>query len=159
MPDRPRRSPLRANGSFATRRLAAFAAAVCLSALASPALAIDANALDGVWAGAYECGQGPTSLTLTLDGDANGRVTGTFNFGPRSNNPNIASGSYRIEGTVAPDQTFTLNGVQWISQPYDYSMVGIRGKLYAGEKPGDPLNLFGDIIGGSGCTQFYADKQ
>lgn len=135
------------------------AAALALTLLATPALAIDANALDGVWVGAYECGQGPTSLTLTLDGHADGRVTGTFAFGPRPNNPYVASGSYRIAGSVAPDQTFTLTGVEWISQPYNYSMVGIRGKLYTGEKPGDPLNLFGDIVGGSGCTQFFADKQ
>ncbi|RYF93160.1 MAG: hypothetical protein EON95_09880 [Caulobacteraceae bacterium] len=141
------------------RRLVLICAAVTLLGLPTAALAIDANALDGTWAGAYECGQGPASLTLTLDGDANGRITGTFSFGPRPNNPYIAAGSFRLEGSAAADQSFTLNGVQWISQPYNYSMVGIRGRLFTGEKPGDPLKLFGDILGGSGCTKFYADKQ
>ena len=140
------------------RRLATLCAAAVLG-LPTTAFAIDANPLDGVWVGVYECGQGPTSLTLTLDGHADGRVTGSFAFGPRHNNPNIAAGSFRIEGSVASDQYFTLNGVQWISQPYNYSMVGIRGRMFRGKNPGEPMYLFGDILGGSGCTQFVADKQ
>lgn len=140
-------------------RIAVLTAALALLALPGGALALDANPLDGVWKGAYICGQGPTGLTLTLDGHADGRITGTFEFWPKPNNPYAASGSFRIEGTVADDQTFTLRGVQWISQPYNYSMIDLRGKMYRGEKPGDPLNLFGEILGGSGCTQFLVDKQ
>jgi hypothetical protein len=140
-------------------RPAALAAAVALSALPASALAIDANPLDGVWEGVYVCGQGPTRLTLTLDGHADGRITGTFAFGPRHNNPYIAAGSFRVEGSVASDQVFTLNGVQWIEQPYNYSMIGIRGRMYKGKNPGDPLNLFGDMLGGNGCTNFSVDKQ
>lgn len=137
----------------------ALAALVMLAALPGRALALDANVFDGEWKGAYICGQGPTGLTLTLDGHADGRITGTFSFWPKSNNPGVASGSYRIEGSVNADQSFTLRGVQWISQPYDYSMVGLSGKIFRGQNPGDPLNLFGSIVGGSGCDQFYADKQ
>lgn len=140
------------------RKLAILAAAFAALALPGGALALDANPIDGVWKGAYECGQGSTGLTLTLEGNADGTITGSFEFYPRPNNPYVATGSFQVRGYMSDGYNFTLNGSQWISQPYNYSMVNLSGRITR-EKEGGPLLLFGNVLGASGCTQFYADKQ
>ncbi|HYE45350.1 MAG TPA: hypothetical protein VEA44_06205 [Caulobacter sp.] len=141
------------------RQFAILLAAAAVSALPVSARAVDANPYDGTWTGFYECGQGSTSLSLTLDGDASGQITGTFAFGPTRGNPNVASGSYRVAGSIGADGKFRLKGVQWIQQPAGYGMVGLHGKGYLNPKTaGGPPVLFGDIIG-SGCTQFALEKQ
>lgn len=135
----------------------AIAAALAATAFALPAAAQD-HPLDGVWEGAYQCGQGRTGLTLTLDARPGGQVTGTFAFWPRSDNPYVARGSFRIAGSVAPKGELQLRGVSWIEQPANYSMIDLTGAVYRGDN-GAIDSMLGDIVGGSGCTRWAAERR
>lgn len=131
--------------------------AAALAAFALPAAAQD-HPLDGVWKGAYDCAQGRTGLTLTLDASPNGQVTGTFAFWPRSDNPYVARGSFRVVGTVAPKGELQLRGVSWIDQPANYSMVDLAGAVYRGDN-GAIDSMLGDVLGAPGCTKWAAKRQ
>jgi hypothetical protein len=133
------------------RHLAAVATAL---ALLAPLPALAAEKIDGVWEGAYVCGQGKTALTLTLDGDADGRVAGTFAFGPRSDNPGVPRGRYVVEGNIDSSGHFTLRGVRWMEQPTDYAMVDLKGRAYTSSRPGEQDVLKGTLTGAPGCTEF-----
>jgi len=138
------------------RNLAAVATTL---ALLAPLPALAAEKIDGVWEGAYVCGQGKTALTLTLDGDADGRVAGTFAFGPRSDNPGVPRGRYVVEGNITPKGQFTLRGVRWLEQPTDYAMVDLKGGAYNSANPGGPDVLTGTLTGAPGCTEFAAERK
>lgn len=87
------------------------------------------------WEGTYECVQGPTALRLTLKHaclpDSVGPVchaTGTFEFGPLPQNPNVATGAYRVAGEVKANihgqLLMIMEPDSWIDQPGNYEMVG-----------------------------------
>lgn len=61
----------------------------------------------------------------------NALVGATFNFIASSNNPNAASGAYRMQGTFeAESRALSLLGLKWINKPNDnYAMVPLEGKL------------------------------
>lgn len=61
-------------------RLALACLATFAALLATPASAGDANAIDGVYTGAYICAQGTTFLELTVDSDQAGEVKAVFRF-------------------------------------------------------------------------------
>ncbi|MDO9338873.1 MAG: hypothetical protein Q7T61_20965 [Caulobacter sp.] len=134
-------------------RLPALAAALALTAAVLPDLARAAEKIDGVWKGNYECAQGKTALTLTLDGDADGDIDGTFAFDFQG-----VSGSYRLRGVITPDGELKLNPTTWISQPDGYGMVGLAGRAYDRSREGQPDALFGDVTDPS-CGKFAAAKQ
>lgn len=136
-------------------RLFATAAVLALFA-AAPALA--AEPIDGVWEGAYTCGQGKTGLTLTLDGAADGTVTGTFSFWPRSDNPGVPSGSFAVRGTVTPQGQLSLHGDHWIDQPAGYGMVGLEGTAYAGQN-GDKDAIVGRVSDLQNCSDWAARRK
>jgi len=137
-------------------RLAIVAAALA-AAVALPAAAQD-HPLDGVWEGAYECPQGRTGLTLTLDATPGGQVTGTFAFWPRPDNPDVARGSFRVAGTVSLRGDLQLRGVSWIEQPANYAMVNLGGAVYQGDS-GAPDSMLGDVLGAPGCSRWAAKRR
>jgi hypothetical protein len=134
----------------------ALAAAFALLALPGPAAAQD-HPLDGTWEGVYICNQGKTGLTLTLDATPEGRVTGTFAFWPRSDNPGAARGSFSMQGEVKPAGDLNLRWVRWIQQPSGYAMVNLEGRAYAG-KPGEKDTLMGKVTGLAGCTDWVVQR-
>lgn len=136
------------------KRLILAALAIAAAAVAQPAAAGD-HPLDGVWEGAYDCGQGRTGLTLTLDATPSGQVTGVFDFWPRSDNPSVPRGSFRVEGTISQAGQLQLHGVSWISQPYNYSMVGLQGTVYRGS----PDSMLGDVTGAPSCSRWAAKRK
>lgn len=138
-------------------RLAAvpFLAAILLTAV--PAAAQD-HPLDGVWEGAYDCRQGRTGLTLTLDATADGQVTGTFAFWPRQDNPGVPRGSFRVRGKIEVDGKIRLYGDSWIQRPDDYGMVGLAGRVYKGQN-GDKDAMLGDVVDLPGCTSWAAKRR
>lgn len=138
------------------RLIATAAAAFALLGLASPALA--AEPIDGVWEGAYVCGQGKTGLTLTLDGTADGQVTGTFSFWARADNPGVPSGSFAVRGTVTPQGQLRLHGDHWISQPADYAMVGLEGTAYLGQN-GDKDAITGQVTDLQNCSSWAVRRK
>jgi hypothetical protein len=138
-------------------RLVALAAA--LSLLSAPASAADASHVDGVWEGGYICGQGKTFLRLTLDGGPDGVVTGTFYFTSASwnggSNLTVPEGEYRVSGNMYLDGKLFLNGVGWNNQPYNYSMVGLEGRV---ETDAQGTHFSGRVIGDN-CTNFSVRKK
>lgn len=130
-------------------RLAILAAALTLVAL--PAAA--AERIDGTWEGNYECAQGKTRLTLVLDGDANGDVTGEFRFWSDS-----GSGSFRLTGTITSDGDLKLNPTTWISRPDGWETVGLTGRAYNRSSEGKPDVLWGDVTN-SRCGKFVAERK
>lgn len=137
------------------------AALVFASALAGPvaAHAADADSLDGVWEGSYICGQGRTFLRLTLDGSWDGQVSGTFFFSSVSwsggQNLTVPDGSFRVAGRLDDSGNLTLNGVSWIQQPENYSMVNLSGRVLRDSK--GPF-LRGSVSGVSGCSEWEVGR-
>lgn len=135
------------------RLLATAATALALLVLPSTAGAVDASPLDGVWEGSYTCQQGRSFLRLTLDGSADGSVTGTFFFGSVSwnggENLDVPEGSFRVEGRLEEGWGLTLRGVSWIQQPPGYVMVDLVGGVKHDE---DGLFLQGNVTGAAECT-------
>ncbi len=133
-------------------RLAALALTAAL-ALPAAASAADASLLDGVWHGGYTCQQGRTFLRLTLDGSADGRVTGTFFFSSAAwstgENRTVPDGSFKVEGRLEDDWSLTLRGVSWIQQPPGYGMVDLVGGVKRDAK--GPF-LKGTVSGAPECT-------
>lgn len=138
-------------------RLAISALAAILAFQALPAAAQD-HPLDGTWEGAYSCNQGKTGLTLTLDATPGGKVSGTFAFWPRSDNPGAARGSFTMEGEITPEGALTLRWVRWINQPAGYAMVNLEGRAYR-DTTGGKDTLMGKVTGLAGCTEWAARKQ
>lgn len=131
--------------------------ALLAAVFAWPAAAQD-HPLDGVWEGAYQCPQGRTGLTLTLDATPAGQVTGTFAFWPRPDNPSVAQGSFRLAGSIGPKGQLQLRGVTWIEQPAGYGMVNLGGAVYKGES-GGPDSMLGDVLDAPGCTRWAAKRR
>jgi hypothetical protein len=94
---------------------------------------IDASGLTGTWRGKYVCGQGVTALVLTLQGQEDGRVEGTFAFSAAPENPGVPSGSYRVEGSLSPGMVLRLDAREWIQQPQDYVSVSLVGRVVPAE--------------------------
>ena len=132
-------------------------ALVLAAAIAGPAAAQD-HRLDGVWEGAYDCAQGRTGLTLTLDATPTGAVTATFHFWPRQDTRIKASGRFSMRGTIDPQGRLRLEPDRWIDRPDEYAMVGLVGTVYAGQN-GDKDVMLGDVTGLSSCSTWAAKRK
>ena len=87
----------------------------------------DAQLVTGIWKGVYTCAQGPTGLTLTLRGAADGLVEGDFLFYPTPSHPSAATGRFIVRGSYFSDGVLVLGGGAWIERPDNYLAVGLRG--------------------------------
>ncbi len=96
----------------------------------TPAAPLPAHTL---WSGRYECAQGVTGLTLTLDVEPDGRAGAVFDFGPTPQNPTLPTGRYLVVGRadLAGDggTLLTLAPDRWIAQPPGYVMVGLGAAI------------------------------
>jgi hypothetical protein len=111
------------------------------------------NSLNGVWEGSYECAQGVTGLTLTIDDRGNGDLGAAFEYHPTDDNPSVATGIYSMTGTKT-DAAMQLEGHEWIEQGGDYGMVALTAPLEGRE---DTESLTGTVEG-AGCTEFTAER-
>ena len=85
-----------------------------------------------LWNGRYECAQGITGLSLTLDLQVGGIATAVFDFGPVPENPSIPSGRYLMTGSFLEGRDGTslmLSPDRWIAQPPGYVMVGLTASI------------------------------
>jgi hypothetical protein len=107
---------------------------VAIASLA-PSLARAQN-LQGEWLGGYVCGQGSTSLRLTIEDTGageSGDIAAQFEFGPHAENPTLPYGAFSMTGSrgpAAPGQVgpiVLLRGRDWIEQPTGYVMVDLVG--------------------------------
>ncbi len=80
------------------------------------------------WEGTYVCGQGLSSLKLTIDADSLGAAIVRYDFGPVPSNPDIPkTGAFILTGSLlrAKDGSFTgeLEPREWIVHPDTYLML------------------------------------
>jgi hypothetical protein len=126
----------------------------------APARAADARSMSGVWEGGYDCWHGKTFLRLTLTGEANGDLTGTWRFGQVSYDgvaqQPIPDGEYRVHGWLQDDGGVHLSADGWILKPEgDWMMVGLMGDV--GEKDGDHY-IAGYVLSAT-CGRFAVFKK
>ena len=135
-------------------------ALTCLAATAAlvsmPAAAMDANAIDGVYTGAYVCAQGPTFLELTVDSDQNGAVQAIFRFGSGEwnggQNLTVPPGKFAMKGRFQYGGGMVLVGDHWIQQPSGYAMVNLDGVIQ--QRDDGKLIYYGRVTGAPSCTEF-----
>ena len=113
------------------------------------------NVLNGNWTGTYDCLQGETGLTLTMDHRGKRRkVNAIFSFYPIPSNPSIPTGSFNMTGNYnRQSKTLTLIAGKWISQPSGYSTINMSGKI------SDDYQSFTGSIIFSGCGSFELTKE
>lgn len=133
-----------------------------LAALVStPAAAADANLLDGTFEGGYTCAQGLTFLRLTLDGDADGYLRGSFFFSSvkwqGGSNLTVPDGEFTVTGRLNDQGQIVLQGDRWVHQPFNYGMVNLAG-LVRRQSDG-ALVLEGNVGGAPGCTTFQVGRK
>lgn len=137
--------------------LACFAATAAL--VATPAAAVDANVVDGVFTGGYTCAQGTTFLELTLDGDSSGAVRGTFRFNSArwngGENRTVPEGKFAVTGRLTDQGQIVLLGDHWIQQPPDYAMVNLAGVV---TRQGGTMVIAGAVRGAPSCTTFQVSR-
>lgn len=138
--------------------LACFAATAAL--VATPAAAVDANVVDGVFTGGYTCAQGTTFLELVLDGDSSGAVRGTFRFNSArwsgGENRTVPEGKFAVTGRLTDQGQIVLLGDHWIQQPPDYAMVNLAGVV---TRQGGTVAIAGVVRGAPSCTTFQVTRQ
>ena len=117
----------------------------------------DATELTGTWTGSYTCSQGVTGVWLDLVGYASGRVEGTFRFFPVASHPGVATGSFRMLGSLAQAGGVVLAGGAWIERPPGYGTVDLEGRV---DSTGALFT--GDVISSSldsSCGTFHMSKE
>lgn len=104
--------------------------------------------IQGVWEGRYICGQGPTGLTLKIEGSDPSRLTARFKFYPVPENPRVPSGELEMSGGFDPQvKSFQFRPGRWIRHPIGYATVGLSGRLDASGRLTGRLPV-------SGCQTF-----
>lgn len=126
-------------------------AAALLSAallLAVPLLASPAGAAE-VWEGTYDCAQGETGLTLSLDPAADGTASALFHFYEAPGNPGVPEGCFTMSGTLdRATGAFDFQAGRWLLQPWFYVGVDLHGALRDG---GTALH---GTVARAGCRTF-----
>ena len=107
---------------------------------------------EGTWTGGYDCGQGLTGLTLTIDDVGDNKVEAVFEFYEVPENPGVPSGSYRLEGAY-DDHGLVMEGVEWIERPAGYLMVGLESDFIT--RP----DYFAGVVTDRSCTAFLLERQ
>jgi hypothetical protein len=140
-------------------RLITLAAAAAL--LATPAAAADANAIDGIYTGAYICAQGTTFLELTVDSDQGGDVKAVFRFASGEwdggRNLTVPPGKFAMKGRFEYGGKMVLIGDYWIQQPTGYAMVNLDGVIQ--QQDDGKLAYYGRVNGAPSCTDFLVIRR
>lgn len=140
-------------------RLVVSRLAITAALAATPAAAIDANVVDGVFTGGYTCAQGVTFLELTLDGDSDGSVRGIFRFNSArwngGENRTVPEGRFAMIGRLDDQGQIILLGDHWIQQPPDYAMVNLAGRV---TRQGGAMAIAGNVRGAPSCTTFQVSR-
>ena len=108
----------------------------------------EVDMLSGIWTGTYECAQGLTAMTLSIEGESG---HGVFEFGPLKSNKSVPKGSYEFT-VVANRGGYTFEPGEWIVRPENYVPVRLSGQLSP-----DQMQLHGTVEF-QGCSTFEANR-
>ena len=136
-------------------RILGLLAILCLAGTSFPALA-GGPAITGTWRGTYDCAQGRTGVTLTIDQQSGSDFSGVFHFYAVKENPSVPEGCFTVSGQVAGGGRVQANGTAWIRQPANYVLVDLQGQLTS-----DVRRLLGVVTTpgyGNLCTGFEVSK-
>ncbi len=125
--------------------------ALVLAAAPTIALADDAAPISGTWTGSYACGPVVRAMTVTLTGDAEGKVSGELAFGPGPKGES-ASGRFHVSGTLN-NGLLRFRGDVWIEQPPGYDMVGFLTYADPPPPPTGDAGFSGQVLA-EGCQGF-----
>jgi len=125
---------------------------VALMAMCGAPMDADAqSAITGTWQGVYECPQGPTGLTLTIEGDTPHALKGNFRFYPTPDNARPATGDYEVAISFDPASSrIEVQGTRWIDRPPGYEFANLRGVLQGRQLIGTVEN--------AGCGAFQLTR-
>jgi hypothetical protein len=129
------------------RKAAALAAFVIGMIATQPVMAASAPE---IWQGDYDCAQGVTGLTLTLEVSAAGQAQALFEFHSVPANPTVPTGCFQMSGSLDTAGNLNLLPGAWLLQPPGYVTVGLIGNL-------DGQILHGTVIG-PGCSTFLLTR-
>ncbi|WP_336086140.1 hypothetical protein [Nocardia sp. SSK8] len=101
----------------------------------------------GTWIGTYECSQGTTGLTLTVQSE----IRAEFDFYPTPDNPTVPSGRFSMRWRVDSGR-LEFRQSAWIDRPGSYVMVDL-----VADRTDSTTTLTGKVIGG-GCTTFQLSR-
>lgn len=138
----------------------ALTAALTAALAGAPALAADARSLTGVWEGGYDCWHGKTFVRLTLTGEADGDLTGTWRFGQTSyegvaQQP-VPDGEFEVHGWLQDDGAVHLSAGDWILKPEgDWAKFGVLANLFEGKSD----RYIGGYILSPTCGKFAVFKK
>jgi hypothetical protein len=102
-------------------------------------------AIDGVWHGLYQCAQGPTRLTLTIDGIGEGAGDVTLEFSAVPENPGVPYGKALYKATLDAG-VLTMRPDRWVVQPFGYVANDLVARL---DDPSAGV-IHGTVSGGCG---------
>jgi len=139
-----------ARARFVSAVIAYFLVFTGLSGLTATVWATDD--IQGVWEGRYICRQGPTGLTLTIEGSDPSRLTARFKFYPVPENPRVPHGELEMTGKFDPRVGhFQFRPGRWIQRPRGYATVGLSGLLESSGRLTGRLPV-------SGCQAFTLSR-
>ena len=115
--------------------------------IAAPGLSTLASG--SFWAGHYICSQGFSSMTLAVAKSQTGQLRATVWF---HHIPKNVSGKYTCEVSQTANGTIVLTPLEWITQPENYRMVSMRGKL------ADNGRSFAGTMDASTCKDFWLTR-
>lgn len=117
-----------------------------IAADSSVSSAVDQQPPAGTWVGSYDCAQGATGLTLTVQ--SSGRAE--FAFYPLPGNPRAASGRFEMRSSFESDR-LVFRQMRWIEQPGSYVMVDLIATHH------DATVMSGEVVA-NGCTTFRLSR-
>ena len=80
-------------------------------------------------------------------------ISALFYFYGTASNPNIPTGSYRMQGAYNEKSgNLSVGGISWVNKPQNYDMVPLSGKISPGS------NIFTGRIEFQGCKEFTLRK-
>ena len=107
------------------------------------ALNARADALEGVWAGSYDCRQGATTLELFVTVSPTGAPLALFHFGDGSTDR--PEGCFAMQGALAKGRLSFTAG-RWLLRPHGYVSVDLSGSVNG--------DAYTGLVAGPGCAAF-----
>lgn len=120
------------------RLLAGFALLLALLPVASAQKASDLLALQGDWAGSYNCGGEfvPVNISIAQNISYPDGLSATFTFGKQTDSGIYAVGEFYMKVARLSYNDFRFEPTQWVTRPPGYDWFSLRAELENGHISG-----------------------